>query len=262
MPIAVRDLRSAEATYRDVLGFSVKPGRPHGNSLDNVHLKFRDGSELELITATRPDDELAAWYLRFLQDGDGGAFAALDGGPIDGLAARVERLGHAPRRSRGRAFDTLSFPPGGPLRHLFFSHLHHPPRDRPRHLQHANTARGLHAVWLAGDRFEAELELLTVLGCGPPEPFELPHPPLAGRQVELARGRLYLLPRRPGQPAGRRVVGATVLVEDLSRALGALGEAAEPSPVVRVPDRGRSVVIAPRVAHGMWIEFLEPEPER
>ncbi|HEX8906001.1 MAG TPA: VOC family protein, partial [Longimicrobiaceae bacterium] len=51
VPVAVRDL---EAAVRDfaALGFSFKPGRPHPNSILNQHVKFRDGTEVELITAT------------------------------------------------------------------------------------------------------------------------------------------------------------------------------------------------------------------
>ncbi len=50
IPIAVNDLARAAERYR-ALGFSLKPGRPHDNGITNQHVKFPDGSELELITA-------------------------------------------------------------------------------------------------------------------------------------------------------------------------------------------------------------------
>src|SRR5688572_23728877 len=67
--IAVRDLEGGKSTYRDQLGFSLKPGRLHPNSINNAHIKFADGSALELITASTPNDPLAAHYLAFLRHG-------------------------------------------------------------------------------------------------------------------------------------------------------------------------------------------------
>src|SRR5262245_4051661 len=51
IPTAVRDLGAASARYR-ALGFALKPGRLHDNSILNNHAKFPDGTEIELITAT------------------------------------------------------------------------------------------------------------------------------------------------------------------------------------------------------------------
>ena len=58
IPVAVRDLERAAATFRR-LGFALKPGRPHANGIRNVHVKFPDGSGIELLTAPRPQDELS-----------------------------------------------------------------------------------------------------------------------------------------------------------------------------------------------------------
>src|SRR5262245_55777376 len=76
IPIAVKDLAAAGQRYRE-LGFTLKPGRLHDNSLDNLHAKNPNGSELELITATEPRDALAQKYLAYIAAGDGPAFLAL-----------------------------------------------------------------------------------------------------------------------------------------------------------------------------------------
>ena len=47
--VAVRDLESTVQVYRQ-LGFTLKPGRLHQNGLRNQHIKFPDGSGLELIS--------------------------------------------------------------------------------------------------------------------------------------------------------------------------------------------------------------------
>jgi catechol 2,3-dioxygenase-like lactoylglutathione lyase family enzyme len=75
IPIAVKDLEAAAARYRQ-LGFALKPGRPHENGIRNQHVKFPDGTELELITAPKAVDALTATYSRHLASGDRPAFLA------------------------------------------------------------------------------------------------------------------------------------------------------------------------------------------
>ncbi|HEX2203133.1 MAG TPA: VOC family protein, partial [Longimicrobium sp.] len=147
VPIAVRDLEAAKRAY-GALGFSFKPGYPHPNTLLNQHVKFADGSALELITASEPRDSLAAYYLAFLAEGEGGAFLSLDAGAVDTIAARIGALEPGHRARIGSYADLLSFPGAHPLRYLFFITVRSRPADLPEHLSHANTAARLAAVWL------------------------------------------------------------------------------------------------------------------
>src|SRR5580692_8943157 len=59
IPLVVSDLDGAEADFR-AMGFSIKPGRPHADGIRNAHVKFPDGTEIELITAPRSADILTA----------------------------------------------------------------------------------------------------------------------------------------------------------------------------------------------------------
>jgi glyoxalase-like protein len=70
IPIVVRDLDRAAADF-EALGFVLKPGRPHANGLHNVHAKFPDGTELELISPSTPTDDLSHRYVEWLRQGDG-----------------------------------------------------------------------------------------------------------------------------------------------------------------------------------------------
>ncbi len=63
--VAVNDLPEARVVF-EKLGFTIKPGRVHGNSIDNLHIKFANGTELELITSRKPLDDLATEYLNLL----------------------------------------------------------------------------------------------------------------------------------------------------------------------------------------------------
>jgi catechol 2,3-dioxygenase-like lactoylglutathione lyase family enzyme len=158
--IAVRDLASASSLFRDTLGFSLKPGSLHGNGLSNVHVRFADGSALELITAGQGEpDGLSEWYRRFLVDGDGGAFLALRAGPPDSVLDRLGELAAEALIFEGPAFDWVSFPEGHPLHPIFFVHVREHPVDMPGHLRHANGATGLSEVWLES----LDLRILAVL---------------------------------------------------------------------------------------------------
>ena len=147
--IAVTDLASARLAFHDTLGFSLKPGRVHENGLRNAHVRFGDGSALELIsTGAGEPDELSEWYGRFLTQGDGGAFVALRAGPPDSVLGRLGDLAAEAVVFESRAFDWVSFPEGHPLHSVFFIHVRVRPPDEPAQLHHRNGAMGLAEVWL------------------------------------------------------------------------------------------------------------------
>ena len=142
--VAVADLEAAGTRYR-ALGFALKPGRPHENGIRNLHAKFPDGTEIELITAPSGVDSLTRKYRAFLKEGEAPAFLALftpGPGPEKTLAAGDVRV------------------PG----YVFFGARNASPTDRPEHFAHANTAYALTRVWLAADDLSAERRLLDALG--------------------------------------------------------------------------------------------------
>ena len=227
VPVAVRDLDAAAATYRR-LGFVLKPGRPHANGIRNLHAKFPDGTEIELITAPAARDALTTKYRRHLAKGDGPAFLALfapDGAPA--VAAPD---------------------------YLFFGRRNASPTDRPPHFAHPNTARALVAVWLAGD-LAAETAFLKAAGASlaartvrVPDPA---HATVAG----FPEGEVLLLPPSRALVAGRPIVGVTLRVASLAAARAVLSRA-------RVATRGpigseSSVFVPPAAAHGLWLELRE-----
>src|SRR5258705_2698945 len=200
IPIAVRDLDRAAADYR-ALGFSLKPGRPHDDGIANQHVKFPDGTELELITAPEARDALTTTYRRHLAAGDGPAFLAL-------FAPGVEP------GSLGLDSD--------PLRYIFMFGRNQSPTDRPEHFAHANTAESLIGAWLAGDDLSAERRLLEKLGARiQAEDVRVPETTKAS-VAHLVEGDVVLLPAARQLVPGRRIMGATVRVRDLAAARRAL----------------------------------------
>ena len=75
IPVAVRDLEAASATYR-ALGVYLKPGRPHANGIRNAHVKFPDGAGIELLTVPAAVDPLSTKYADMIRAGEGPAFLA------------------------------------------------------------------------------------------------------------------------------------------------------------------------------------------
>lgn len=255
VPIAVRDLDAAKRDYA-ALGFSFKPGRPHANSITNQHVRFADGSALELITAGEPRDDLARHYLALLARGEGGAFLSLDGGPVDSISAAIRPLEPGHRTSVGSYYENLGFPGAHPLRYLFFIVVRSRPPDLPEHLAHANTAARLSAVWLRRPELSRERRMLERLGARAcPSTVRLPAGAV-GAEIRLERGSLYLIDA-PGAPADRPIAGLTVEVADLDAARRAVS--LPDSALRRGRDaRGEWLRIPPGHARGVWLELLRP----
>jgi catechol 2,3-dioxygenase-like lactoylglutathione lyase family enzyme len=233
VPIAVRDLEAAAETYKR-LGFALKPGRQHDNGIRNQHVKFPDGTELELITAPEARDALTTTYRKHLEAGDGPPFLAL----------------YAPDASRvPRNLDA-------PLDYLFFGTRNASPTDHPEHFAHPNSAETLAAVWLAADDLGPERTLFARLGGTVAR--KTVHVPdrIEADVARFGDGEVLLLPGVRQRVTGRRIVGVTVAVRSLSAASELLK-----SRGIRMTASGepasKSLFLAPDTAHGLWIELRE-----
>ena len=228
VPVAVADLEAAGARYR-ALGFSLKPGRPHANGIRNLHAKFPDGTEIELITAPAAVDPLTRRYRAHLDAGDGPAFLALFASPDVRPEARMTA-------ARVRVPD-----------YFFFGPRQASPTDQPEHFAHANSAYALTRVWLADDDLSAERRLLEALGAAfRRERADFPDPVLA-EIAEFPQGSVALLAGAHQAVRGRRIAGITVAVRDLDAAAALAGTSARRT--------ASSVFVDPRIAAGYRLEF-------
>jgi hypothetical protein len=149
--IAVSDLEESAADFRS-LGFTIKPGRLHPNGLFNAHVKFADGTSLEIMSlAGEPTDPVAAAYADFLQSGDGGAFVAIEADP-NSVTGAARQLGLPSQLTRAGPFTWVTVDDS---------------RHSPAH--HAGVS-GISSVRL--DATVALADLLERLGASPcpPEP--------------------------------------------------------------------------------------------
>ena len=223
IPIAVRDLETAGSAFQ-ALGFALKPGRSHANGLRNLHAKFPDGTELELITATTAVDPLSSTYVEWLKDGEGPMLLGLYAPDARAIARRLAEMNRAVPRP------------------LFFDQRQKSSTDRPEHFAHANSAFRLRAAWLAGGPAES---LLRALPAGVEESTSSCAPfGRSDRTLRLLDGEIVLLP----PTAGRPIVAATVSVRSLDAVRRVAARAAEGC------GRGSLWV----QTHGLWLEFREP----
>lgn len=246
IPVVVTNLEQAEADYRQ-LGFSIKPGRPHADGIRNAHVKFPDGTEIELITAPAVVDALTTEYRAKMKTGDGPVYFGLYAPNRTTLAAKLHASGFPVQNDGG----ILTSPAGSPLHPLFFGGRNKSPTDKPEYFAHANSAVRLSALWVRGNQ-----ELRTLLrGLGKPstEPQCAPFSSSVRDAVTLPEGNVYLVPS-----ASANVVGARVEVRSLATLESLLEKNKVPITKTAKCDAD-AIWIAPTTAHGIWLEFIALE---
>lgn len=226
MPFAVRDLERAQAAFRD-LGFAIKPGRVHDDGIRNAHVKFPDGSGIELITVSAAVDALTTRYVQLLDQGEGPAFFALHVRDVGKLRAAFKAAGIPFAEPPD---DTAHVPLPG-LDWLFFVGDNRSPTDRPEHFAHPNGATALSRVWLAPDDPAPLRRVLLALGARIERAKVAAPDPVDAEVARLDNGQLLILPADSQLIPSRPIIGATFT-------------ARRAQPPVRVM--------------GMWIEFRSP----
>jgi hypothetical protein len=254
IPLAVNDLDRSKADF-EALGFVLKPGRPHANGLRNAHVKFLDGTEIELISAPASTDALASDYFNWLKNGEGPVFLGVYAPDRDALTRRLSSLGLALDWTSG--LGIVSEPTA--LKRLFFARRQRSPTDRPEHFAHANTASSLSGVWLAGA--VAEQGLLPMLGAVPIEEALCGPFGSSAAAFALPEGRIAFVEPSSQRSPGRSIVGVTVTVGSLDTVRSILS-----SNGIRYEQladcKRASLWVGPTAAHGVWLEFHQPTASR
>ena len=247
IPVAVRDLEGAVATYR-ALGFTLKPGRDHSNGIRNAHVKFPDGAGIELLTAPKAVDALSAQYVEYLRAGDGPAFVSFHARDTERLH-EVLKSGGYEFRQNGEITDI-----GAPeLAFVFLVRDNRSATDRPEHFDHANGAVAMRAVWLATEHGDAVQRLLVQLGGRPARRRVLAPESVEATVVTLNEGEVVILPASHQVLSGRPVIGASFLVRDLVHVQRMLTEGG----IASTAPNSERIVVAPAEAQGLWLEFRE-----
>jgi hypothetical protein len=250
MPLAVKDVDQAAATYRRV-GFAIKPGRFHADGIRTQLVKFPDGAGIELITAPVATDPLTANYVRLIAQGEGPAYVCFVTQDLVAVRERLAVLGEA--FSEGDGQLTLDSPT---LAWMFIAEgSNRSPTDRPEHFAHPSTAYATLAIWIAGGDQPRMLRFFRGLGARiGRERVYVPDAVLADVAEVAGGGKVIFLPAGRQLIPGRPIVGISMQVRDLpaareSEARGAVPTVAEhDAPYPRV-------LVGPRETHGVWLEL-------
>lgn len=216
--VAVRDLEAARSPF-ERMGFTIKNGRLHENSINNLHIKFDDGTELELITASKPVDDIAKEYLNLLEQGDGGAFCCLQTRTIDPLVRGLKAVGISEYAvgSSGR-YRNLSVSKDHPLRAFWYIEMPQVWRDQPKFTQHANGARGMVGVVVSSEVRGQTVALFEAFGLHSKQKAHTEETVLP-----LSNGDIRFLDA-PRNQNGRPILGVIFKVVDLDTLAGFLIE--------------------------------------
>lgn len=253
--LAVANLTSTKQYYSEKLGFTLKPGTLHENSILNAFAKFSDGTLIELISASEAKDELAEWYLNFVkQNSNGSAFAAFKMDSLammDSLKICLDDNNLSYSYQKGGYTHLLSVNHYERFHTPFFIHYTQAVNDQAEFLYHLNGANRLIAIWLPYRVMD--MELMDVLGWQSNDSIQIPTFNLPAANVKLAEGAIYMLPDSSEQ----RVIGVSLAVNDISKTQQFLQTSLEKEIAIQSWKYGRSIFISPEETLGIWIEFRE-----
>ncbi len=159
--IVFNDLSKAKSSFRN-LGFTIKDGRKHENTIENAHIKFQDGTALELITAIEAKDDLASMYIMQKALGDGPVFLCIsmqDPNFTENLLSD-----YRPEITIGNYYQWITFPHEKAISYLFLIKYSHPPVDTKKLVTHQNGVLGIKEIKLSKPEFELEKGLFSDLG--------------------------------------------------------------------------------------------------
>ena len=238
MPTVVSNLKEASDAYRH-LGFSIKPGRLHEDGLRNSHIKFMDGSGIELISPpATPTDQLTKSYLEFLQQGFGPVYLAFHARDIDKLILALNAAQFRFKNDDG--LITLLDPQ---LNFIFFVRGNRSPTDKPEHFAHTNGAFAMNEVWLALDAetLASLNKLLLSLGAVEHTDTVMTPSSSSAHVFDVQNGRVIALPQNHQLIAGRNIVGVTFCIH--KRQLAKQGNNSADS------------IVQPSASRELWLNF-------
>ena len=156
------DINQVKAEFSE-MGFNVKPGRMHENGLENAHLKFSNGSSVELMSLSeKAGDQIASNYEKLLQENINGAYLALSGFTLSFLQKKLDSISLNYEVTHTAAWTYLTFPGYFELQHVFFLIYQNNHQENGAFFNHSNGACAIKEVFIDGN--STIVNLLLALG--------------------------------------------------------------------------------------------------
>jgi len=283
--IAVRDLIKTRDDYERVLGFKFMEIPPQPDGFVPYFISFENTTYLELqpigaLPFIAKMFDYADGYADFAEKYEGAVFLGL------AISSAKDAADHLKARSfqaslvgedPGLNYVMISHEPSGEKRAfpLAIFLVEYISSERVAWLAgmrekgmmvHPNTARRLFSVWFAVRDLEASLKNIQDAGFEPGETREAKFLGAKGREVKAGNGYMLLLQsidkngvlakflsdRHDGE-----IIGVSVEVSDVEKARSLIesrsGQKLEPYDGFY----GRSIMIPPDMAHGVWLEMFQ-----
>lgn len=294
--VMVRDLRAASDDFAR-LGFRVRSGSRFPVGIENATIPFgARGPYLELVSVYRPGAPELEENEEFLAQGEGAMYLGLEVRSAEEIARRLRDRGLDARGPVSEAIrpEGVDGPPVVLWRSVTIAHGTSPRSDplffteydraaqaeliarSPAYarrwvaegeIPHPNGVAGFASAWFAVDDLEATTARYEALGF--PRARAYPWDRLGCRVVELTLGRGTLrlmqsavrdgpLDRLLARHASQlEIPGVTLEVPSLDRFRGAIPADLAASVGPFDGPNGRTVLIPPELAHGLWVEVAE-----
>lgn len=147
----VKNIDSAKLEFKNK-GFTLKTGTKHENGITNAHIKFENGTALELLSLYKePTAPLSKNYFQMLAQGEGLVYIAFSGIELSIASQYLTGLGIAYKTAESRLWNYLSFPEHSSLSSFFIIAYKLDFSENPKFLQHPNGALGIASITIEGD---------------------------------------------------------------------------------------------------------------
>jgi hypothetical protein len=233
-------------------------GRLHSNSIENSHVKFKDKSSIEIITATSPLDDLAAWYIKYLKQFPvgAGAFVGIridDENEMDRVEKIIIELGLNYKRVDFQYSDIIYFGDKVAINTLFFIRYKVEVKDRSAILKHKNTSSGLYSVWLNMAQADKAAELLKSFGFNVEKTRDLNVDYPVEHRFFIGDKPVYIVDSEREE----RIAGVSIKCEDLITFRKWYRDKTGKSVRINKGYEGNFILLDKKDHCGLWIELIE-----
>src|ERR1700745_12136 len=277
--IAVKDLETANKTYRDVLGFAVFAGGKHPVGTRNSGPNLENGY-LELITVWDRTKAQGGMVGTFLEKHEGALFLGLDVSPVDDTAKFLRTRGF---NIKGPEDGSISSDPeqhdqpnqswrllGLETGSVPAAHIPTKSTDAIFFVQvgsaHPNTAKKLVSVWMGVRDLEASVRAYEAMGFRASRKLAAPHLGARAQEIEAGQGTILLLQSENStskvasflaERGAEGIMGLSIEGASLQTARSVLEANTKKQFAPYSGPYGQSILIPPEFTHGVWIEFLQ-----
>jgi hypothetical protein len=257
LTIAVPDLLESSNFFGDSLGFTIKMGSLHSNSMENSYIKFKDKSSVELVTAKIPMDDLAKWYIKYIKQFPNGAGAFLgiridDEDEMNSIEELIIELGMEYSRLDFQYSDIIYFGEKVSINTLFFIRYKVEVKERSSFLKHKNTGGGLQSVWINSPQPDKAAELLRKFGFKIEESKELNVDYPVEFKFFVGDKPVYIVDSEREE----RIAGISIICSDLDTFRKLYKDKTGVSVSIKQGYDGNYILLDKRDQCGMWIKFI------